>query len=260
MSKTILLVDDQEIERTALRTILATEPSWIVTEAGDGYEALDQLCSKVHPQLCVVDLRMPKVDGLEFLRRVRRDPDLRGIKVIITSATRDRNSIIELAKLGIDGYILKPFQPEKTMALIRPVMDALPDPDETPHEEWDLLTKVAMVIDDDAVGRTALTALVKAEPHWNVIEVNGGRAAIDKLSSGKLPDLCFLDLQMPEMDGMAVLAAIRSNPKLTNLRVAVTSGERDREKIRELARMRIETYLLKPLDATKVRAALRAMN
>jgi two-component system, chemotaxis family, chemotaxis protein CheY len=259
MSKKILLVEDQEIERTALRNIIAAEPNWEVSEAADGHIALDMLCAGFRPQLCLVDLRMPNVDGLEFLRRVRRDPDLRALKVMIISASRDRTTIVELAKLGIEGYLLKPFDPDKTLSILRPVMEKMPDPDESPRVLRDLLTRIALVADDDATSRAALAALIAAEPHWEVIEAANGRTVLEKLRSGPIPDFCFLDLQMPEMDGLAVLQEIRRDPELENLRVAVTSGQTDRDKIRVLAQLKIDAYLLKPVDGAKVRAALRSI-
>ncbi len=259
MSKRILLIDDQEIERAALRTILAQEPDWVVTEAGDGEAALDQLCNGPRPQLCLVDLRMPKVDGLEFLRRVRRDPDFRLLKVIVISASRDRTTIVELAKLGIEGYILKPFDAQRTLATLRPVLAALPDFDDSAPVLRDLLTKCALIVDDDDVARTALATIVKSERHWAVAESASGRGALDRLRRGSLPDLMFLDLRMPDVDGVTLLSEIRGDPVFDKLRVAVTSGERDPDKIRLLAKLHIDAYLLKPLDSAKVRAALRAI-
>lgn len=259
MSKRILLVDDEEIERTALRTILQAEPSWIVTEAADGESAMDVLFTQLRPQLCLVDLRMPNVDGLEFLRRVRRDPDLRDLKVMIASASRDRSTIVELARLGIAGYLLKPYDPQRTLSVLRPVMAEIPDPDEASGPVRDLLTKVALVADDDPVAREALVACVRDEQHWTVVEAENGAGVLEVLRSGLIPDYVFLDLEMPEIDGLGVLSAVRSNPKWENLRIAVSSGQRDRDKVRALARMRIEAYLLKPLDPAKVKAAIRAV-
>lgn len=259
MSKKILLIDDQEIERTALRTIIADEPGWTLTETGDGEAALDQLASGFRPQLCLVDLRMPKVDGLEFLRRVRRDPDLRELKVMVVSASRDRTTIVELAKLGIAGYLLKPFDPQKTLATLRPVLAAIPDPDATPQVLRDLLHKRAVIIDDDTVARTALVTIVTGESHWTVEEFGAGLPALQRLRTGQPPDLVFLDLRLPDVDGIALLSELRGESAFDTLRVAITSGERDVEKIRALAKLRIDAYLLKPLDAGKVRAALRAV-
>lgn len=254
-----MLVDDQEIERTALRTILAEEPNWTTTEAIDGQAALDLLCSDLRPQLCLVDLRMPNVDGLEFLRRVRRDPDLRELKIMIMSASRDRDTIVELAKLSIEGYLLKPFDPQRTLAAVRPVMAQLPDPDVVNGPVRDLLTKVALIADDDDVARQTLAAMVRSEKHWDVLEAGDGVKALELLKNGPIPDYMFVDLHMPDLDGMALLAEIRKNQKWDKLRIAVTSAERDREKVKALARMRIEAYLLKPIDAVKLRASLRAV-
>jgi two-component system chemotaxis response regulator CheY len=64
---------------------------------------------------------------------------------------------------------------------------------------------------------------------------------------------------MPEIDGLSLLSDIRSEPALEKLRVAVISADRDPEKIRALARLQIDAYLLKPVDAAKLRAALRAV-
>lgn len=260
MSKKILVIDDQEIERTALRTILAAEADWAVTEAAGGDAAIDLLCSGLRPQLCLVDLRMPQGDGVEFLRRVRRDPDLRHLKVLIASGSRERDTIVELAKLGIEGYLLKPFDPERTLATLRPILAALPDPDAAPAVLRNLLAKHAVIIDDDPVARTALAAIIKSEPHWTVTEFGEGRPALDPLRSAEPPHLLFLDLNLPDVDGVTLLEELRSESPGNVQRVVVTSGSRDVEKIRSLARLRIDTYLLKPVDAAKVHAALRAIS
>lgn len=257
MKNALLLIDDQEIDRVALRQILAAEPTWEIQEATGGQEALDLLCGGLRPRVCLADLRMPGMDGMELLRRIRRDRDLRGLKVVITSASRDRTMIVELAKLGIDGYLLKPYDAGKALATLRPMMAPL-DGDEPPAVLRDLLTRTAFIVDDDPVARAALGALIKTEPHWAVVEAHDGADALEQLRAGPPPHLCFLDLNMPGLDGITLLEEIRHDPKLSALHVAVTSAERSREKILALAQLRIDAYLLKPLDATKVRAALRA--
>ena len=124
-TKRILITEDQETERIALREILKVEPNWMVTETTNGQEALDLLCDGLRPNVCLVDLRMPKVDGLQMLQRMRRDPVLRDIRVVITSSTRDKDTIVALAKLKISGYLLKPYNAEKTIATLRPLLDSV---------------------------------------------------------------------------------------------------------------------------------------
>jgi len=258
MSKTILLVDDQRDARAILGAILKTEPSWQLAEASGGHEAIDLLCSGLKPQLCMVDLMMSDGGGLEFLRRIRRDRELRSLRVIVTSANRDRDTVLELAKLGIDGYLLKPLEADKVLAAVRPIMAAVPDPGAEPAVLRDLLSKFALIVDDDPVSREAVAAIVKDQPHWQVLEAPDGKTALEILRSGNRPNLCFIDLNMPEMDGIALLREIRGDPELRDLRVVVTSGVRERDKIVALAHLQIQTYLLKPVDPGKVRAALTA--
>ena len=98
VTKRILITEDQETERIALREILRSESGWEITETKDGQEALDLLCDGLRPDVCLIDLRMPKVDGLQMLQRMRRDPLLRDIKVIITDGK-------ELRVAGVDELI-----------------------------------------------------------------------------------------------------------------------------------------------------------
>lgn len=258
MSKQILIVDDEAIERTALRGILAAEPSWKIHEAIDGQKALDLLRSGFRPQLCIVDVQMPRVGGVEFLRRIRNDPDLRELRVVIASANRDRATILELAKLAIDGYLLKPFEAERILGGLRPILATIRDPDEDSSGLRNLLSKVALVVDDDNVARAALTAMIKEEDYWSVVEAEDGPKALELLRNGPAPDLCFIDLQMPGMDGLELIRQIRQDPQSHSVPIAVVSGLRDRDKIVALSHLHIESYLLKPLDNSKIRAALRA--
>jgi CheY-like chemotaxis protein len=259
MNKRLLIVDDSETERAALRQILAAEPTWELTEAQDGQQALDLLVDGFRPHLCLVDLKMPVMGGLEFLQRVRREPTLRHLKVTVTSASRDRTMVIELAKLGIEGYLLKPYDAERTLAILRPVIAAMVDPADAPQAARAAPTRKALVVDDDPVARTFLRDAIAQEGGWEIMEAADGVAALEQLHGGLRPDLCFLDLQMAGMDGTHFLMEIRADPALRNLRVAVTSGVKDREKIRVLAQLQVSAYLLKPLDLAKVRAALQTL-
>jgi CheY-like chemotaxis protein len=258
MNKRLLIVDDSETERAALRQILAAEPTWELTEAQDGQQALDMLVDGFSPHLCLVDLKMPVMGGLEFLQRVRREPSLRHLKVTVTSASRDRALVIELAKLGIEGYLLKPYDAERTLAVLRPVIAAISVP-AAPEPVRPVSARKALVVDDDPVARTFLRDAIAHEGGWEVTEAADGVAALEQLHGGLRPDLCFLDLQMAGMDGTHFLMEIRADPALRHLRVAVTSGLKDREKIRVLAQLQVSAYLLKPLDLAKVRAALQAV-
>lgn len=254
----ILLCDDNAIERTALREILQAEPDWEVIEAPDGQSALDLLCDGLRPHLCIFDMHMPKLDGLELLQRIRRDLALRELHVVIASATRDRDTVVALAKLGISGYLLKPHTPGPTLANLRQIVSTLPLATGPIVASRSLLTKTVLVVEDDLMERTALCELIRAEPGWDVVEASSGLRALDRLRSGLAPELCLVDLRMPHMDGVSLVEQIRGDIALERLRVVILSGEQDRAKILTLSRLGISGYLLKPATPAKLRAVLRA--
>lgn len=256
--KSIFIVDDDELERTALREIIKAEPDWQLIEAKDGQEALDLLCDGLRPHLSLFDLRMPKIPGMELLQRIRRDPALKQLPVAIASSTRDRDTVIALSKLGISGYLLKPYAGDKVLATLRQIITALPVVDAPVVVTRNLLSKTVLMVEDDLLERTALTAIINQETGWDIVEATSGIHALAQLRDGLRPDLCLIDLRMPQMDGLALLEQIRGDPSLQKLRVAILSGEQDRSKILSLSKLGISDYLLKPANPGKLRAALRA--
>jgi CheY-like chemotaxis protein len=254
ITRRILIAEDQETERTALREILCVEPNWELIPTKDGQEAMDRLCEGHRPDVCLVDIRMPRMDGFEMLQRIRRDPLLRDLKVIITSSNRDKDTIVALAKLKISGYLLKPYNVVKTLAMLRSVLDsAVADP---ALFSKNLLKKTALVADDDAVELTALKEIFKSEPNWEIIVATDGLNALEQLHAGLRPDILLADLRMPKLDGFGLIQLIRDDSALRNLRVVVISAQQDREKVRALAQLNIAGYLLKPFDEAKVKSVL----
>ena len=84
----------------------------------DGAEAWDYLCcrgafanrAKGNPALVLLDLKMPKMDGLEVLRRMRADPALRSIPVVILTSSREERDVVESYSLGVNAYVVKPVK------------------------------------------------------------------------------------------------------------------------------------------------------
>ena len=254
MHKRILIIDDDEVSRTTLREIFKAEPTWEIVEASNGQQALDLLCDGLHPDLCLVDLVMPEVGGIELLRRIRRDPTLRALRAAVVSGSRDKDQIVALAQLNISGYILKPFDPAKTLATLQQL---LAPSAANPHlASRNLLEHTALIAEDSDIERTALRDIFRSEPHWEIVEAKDGQDALNRLYAGLRPDLAIVDLRMPELDGLTLIQRIREDPALRTLKILVLSGEHDREKIIQLARLQISGYLLKPIDVAKVRTAI----
>jgi CheY-like chemotaxis protein len=105
--KNVLVVEDDPFAREALAVILGGEGYTVVT-VGDGQEALSYLRRTVPPDLILLDLWLPGMDGWEFCRHRQREPGLAGIPLVVVSAD-DRLPAGEAASLGIAGQLQKPI-------------------------------------------------------------------------------------------------------------------------------------------------------
>jgi two-component system chemotaxis response regulator CheY len=106
-AKLCLVVDDSRVVRKVARRILE-DLGLEVAEAGDGIEALAWVRTAT-PDVILLDWNMPAMNGLEFLRRLRREPGGDAPKVVFCSAENDLDSIREALTSGADEYIMKPF-------------------------------------------------------------------------------------------------------------------------------------------------------
>ncbi len=113
----LLIADDHAFVRSGLRSMLRGEPGIeIVGEARNGREAVD-LCRSLGPDLVLMDVRMPEMDGLEATRAIKHERP----KVVILMVTmhENRNYILEATKAGATGYVLKDASREELISAVR---------------------------------------------------------------------------------------------------------------------------------------------
>ncbi len=116
----ILVVDDHPIMRCALRRMLGAQGDLaVVGEAADGQRAVD-LCRRLHPDLVLMDVKMPRMDGLEATRKIKKDSP-RTI-VLVLSASDDPHDLSEALKAGASGYALKGAPIAHTIDAVRKVL------------------------------------------------------------------------------------------------------------------------------------------
>ena len=125
----LLLVDDHDLYRSSLRDMLADEPSVeVVGEAPGGREAV-ALSTRVRPDLVLMDIRMPEMDGLEATREIKRKNP--GISVLMVTMQEDPDYLFEALKVGAAGYVLKDATQEEMLSAVLGVIsgDSPLDPD-----------------------------------------------------------------------------------------------------------------------------------
>ena len=113
MTKRILVVEDQEDLRGVLRTLL-TGSGYATLEAADGETGVAR-----GPDLILMDIQMPVLDGYEATRRIKADPDLKGIPVIAVSSFAMKGDEEKARAAGCDHYVTKPFRPMQLLRVIR---------------------------------------------------------------------------------------------------------------------------------------------
>ena len=117
MSKRILVVEDQEDLRGVLRDLL-TGSGYTVIEAGDGEAGVAKAKSD-RPDLILMDIQMPVIDGYEATRRIKVHPDLRPIPIVAVSSFAMKGDEEKARAAGCDHYVTKPYSPMQLLRLIR---------------------------------------------------------------------------------------------------------------------------------------------
>jgi CheY-like chemotaxis protein len=120
----VLVVDDEETVRVLAAACIehGLGPNWQVRFASGGEEALASVAG-ARPDLILLDILMPGVDGLEVCRRLKASPDTRAIPIIFLTALGDEPSIDEALKLGAASYIIKPFNAVVLAAQVAAVLE-----------------------------------------------------------------------------------------------------------------------------------------
>jgi DNA-binding NarL/FixJ family response regulator len=115
----VVLADDQAIVRSGLRVLLSTEPDLqVVAEAGDGQQALAAVRAH-HPDVVVMDVRMPVLDGLAATRAIAADPQLAGVRVLVLTTFDEDALVFEAIRAGASGFLLKDAEPAELLRGIR---------------------------------------------------------------------------------------------------------------------------------------------
>ncbi|MCW5687129.1 MAG: response regulator [Pseudolabrys sp.] len=121
MSKRILTIDDSKTIRDMLMLTLA-EAGFDVIQAVDGQDGLDVLArEQTEVDVIITDINMPRMDGYEVIRNLRRDPTYKSKPILVLTTESDGDKKSQAREAGATGWMVKPFDPERLVATVRKV-------------------------------------------------------------------------------------------------------------------------------------------
>ena len=225
---TILVVDDDQDARSLLSHYVK-EAGWQIITATDGEQALEQ-ARRHKPNLITLDLMMPGMDGWETLRRLKADPELLAIPVVIISIVVERRQALVL---GAVEALTKPIIQDELLAILQRSLQ-------------NTTSNRILIVDDNTEVQDLFANLLNGRVR-ELRSAANGREALEVLNHYR-PDLIFLDLMMPEMDGLTFLRALRMDKQLMNLPVVVVTAKQLSTKDRRELEMRVVQIIQKGED------------
>src|SRR5512136_1472335 len=122
MKKNRILVVEDEESLLKLESILLSSKGYSVTGVMDGKSALEEVRMN-KPDLVILDVMLPEMDGFEVCRRIKEDPSLNHIPVLILTAKKNSQDIARGEQVGCDAYITKPFKSAKVLDMVRELLN-----------------------------------------------------------------------------------------------------------------------------------------
>jgi two-component system cell cycle response regulator len=256
MRPKILTVDDSKTIR--LIVAKAFKPfDCDVFEAANGVEGLS-VAARERPDIIILDLTMPVMDGAEMLGKLKANPELKGIPVIMLTAEAGRENVLRIAKLGVRDYLIKPFKEETLIDRVGRVVELRMKGGEVVVKRFDDSLNILVVDDKPAIVEQIRAGL--ADTTWSV-HAKANSAQAMEFCNGTMPDVVLVSLSLPESGGFTLFQMMRHSPRMKNLPVFALSVKTATEEQGRAQANGFTGIITKPIDADDIKAKIaRALN
>lgn len=270
MTARVLVVDDILPNVKLLEAKLSGEYFDVIT-ATSGPEALEKV-KKDSPDIVLLDVMMPGMDGFEVCRRLKADPDTTHIPVVMVTALTDSSDRVRGLESGADDFLSKPVNDIALMARVRSLVRL-----KMTVDEWRLRENTAsqfgvvkskgnlmsepvqsaniIIIEDKSFEKEKFSETLRRDQD-NVLAVTAGRHAIEECEK-KEYDLIVVSLNLENEDGLRLCAQLRSNEKTRTVPVLMVAEESDMPRVAQGLEIGAHDYILRPVDATEFLARAR---
>jgi len=251
--QSVLVIEDEAGVRHLVARAL--EDAYTVHQAAEGTEGL-RLARHVQPAIILLDLRLPGLDGLGVLARLKAHPATEQVPVVIVSVDGETDTVFEAQQAGAADHLIKPFDVIQLRQVVeRNILLEPPEPRADPVRLTDAVEpvraspRVLVVDDEDGIRKLMRRAL---EPTYEVHEAADGEQGIWQARHVK-PHLIFLDLRLPGIDGLGVLARLKAASETAAIPVVVVSVRGEAETLMEEQDTGAADHLIKPFTVEALR-------
>lgn len=266
----VLIVDDEMMNLKLFKAYLQTENYDIIT-AENGREALFQ-ANQNPPDVILLDVMMPGIDGFEVTRRLKQNEDTAGIPIILVTALSGDDNKSRGLDAGADEFLTKPVNRAelvaRTSSMIRLKrfqeqlrgrqrsqlqVDA---PEDNPASEHQRVSTI-LVVEDDDKDALLLQKQLGTEPYI-VKRVTSGEAAVREALNQPI-DLILLDIMLPGIDGFEVCRRLKGDDQVKHIQIVMLTSLRDLEYRIQGTELGADDYLVKPVEPRELKARVQAL-
>lgn len=271
MTALILVVDDIPANVKLLEAKLSGEYYNVIT-ARDGYEALEQ-AKKHKPDLILLDVMMPKMDGFETCKKLKEDMDVSHIPVVMVTALSETSDRVKGLEAGADDFITKPirdaalFARVKSLIRIKVLLDELRLREKTGLQigalsanqnifTSDISGAHVLVINDDIVQTRIIRETL--EKFLRVTTIEEPENAKDYVTQHAATiDLMITSTQLTDVDGLRLAVQLKNNEELRHVPTVMLVDEEETDLMLKGLELGINDYLINPLDINELTARVK---
>jgi len=269
MSARILVVDDNKLNVKLLSAKLARD-YYFVSTAENGQEAIDAV-KRDMPDIILLDIMMPVMDGFEACQRLKADPATRHIPIVMVTALSDITDRVRGLECGADDFLTKPINDVALMARVRSllrlkmIMDEwrlreatalqFSLPTQPAEDEAALTGGRVLLLEDDAFNGTAIQSALRQAGIESDTALNVDDT-IEQALTGKF-DMIMTSLNLRNEDGLFLVAQLRAREATRNLPILLMANDGEIDQVARGLDLGANDYLIRPIEHTELNARTR---
>jgi threonine synthase len=239
----IVIIDDNAVDVQLIKRLLQTNKPYRVYEAPSGQAGLN-VVAQTRPDLIILDLTMPEMDGFSVLEELKANPETKSIPVIVVSAKElsldeqryladVSDSVWQKGAFGsieLMAHVVKTLHGERlsVSADEAPLTKPLPQPKKdsmvAAFNAIERGTKQIVIIDDNPLDARLIRRILEAQQTYEIREARSGPEGLALIDEHR-PDLVVLDLTMPDMDGFSVIERLKANAETEHIPIIIVSAK-----------------------------------